>query len=59
MFGRLVDVDGTQIYVPCTPQMPYSDVLRLAADQIAKEEAENYQASLYQRVRRFGRRSVA
>lgn len=37
MFGRIVNVDGREIWVPCTPSTPLVEVLRLAADILARD----------------------
>ncbi|MCS3690907.1 hypothetical protein ABIF26_006410 [Bradyrhizobium elkanii] len=59
MFGRLVDIDGTQIVVPCSPATPYSDVLRRAAAQLEREEQDNQIASLSARLSRAERVVIA
>ena len=40
MFGRIVTIDGTEVFVSCTPSTPYSEVLRCAANQLEREENE-------------------
>lgn len=39
MFGRTVKIDGTEFWVWCTPDTPYSEVLRRAAAMAARDEA--------------------
>jgi hypothetical protein len=38
MFCRIVQIDGKEIIVACTPQTPLSEVLRMAAKLQAKNE---------------------
>lgn len=38
MFGRTVSIDGTEVFVPCLPSTPYSEVLMRAARQLKLEE---------------------
>jgi len=40
MFGRIVNVDGREIWVPCSPSTPLVEVLRRAADILARELSE-------------------
>ena len=58
MFLRIVSVDGTEVAIPCSPETPYSDILRRAADILAGEEGENYAADLSGRLSRYSEREV-
>jgi len=44
MFGRLVKIDGKEVFVFCTPQTPYSEICRHAAEILRLEEAEEKKA---------------
>lgn len=45
MFGRTVDIDGTEVFIFCTPDTPYSEVLMRAAAILRKEELAEYRMS--------------
>ena len=45
MFIRTVDIDGTEIAIPCTPDTPYSEVLMRAAAILRNEELAEYRMS--------------
>jgi hypothetical protein len=46
MFGRTVDIDGTEVFVFCTPETPYSEILQRAAEILRKEEREENRARI-------------
>ena len=47
MFERLINIDGTEVSVPCDPSTPYSVVLQRAASILKREEEDaRYNASL-------------
>ncbi len=50
MFYRVVDVDGTEVAIPCERETPYSDILRRAADILESEERENHAIDLASRI---------
>ena len=46
MFERLINIDGTEVSIPCTPDTPYSTVLMRAASILKREEEDaRYNAS--------------
>ena len=45
MFLRTVDIDGTEVAIPCTPDTPYSEILMRAAAILRKEEMAEYRMS--------------
>lgn len=45
MFGRTVDIDGTEVFIFCTPDTPYSEILMRAAAILRKEEMAEYRMS--------------
>lgn len=38
MFGRMVKVDDREYFVFCTPETPFSEVLRRASHQAERQE---------------------
>lgn len=38
MFGRLVKIGDRELFVPCTPYTPYSEILLRAAQMLKNEE---------------------
>lgn len=44
MFGRIVTIDGTEVFVSCLPTTPYSVICQRAAEMLAREEAEDWLA---------------
>ena len=45
MFGRTVDIEGTEVFIICTPETPYSEILMRAAAILRKEEMAEYRMS--------------
>lgn len=40
MFGRTVEIDDVEVFVPCCPDTPLPEVLRRAADKLKRERKE-------------------
>jgi hypothetical protein len=38
MFARLIKIDGFSVWVNCTPETPFSELLRSAAEQVERME---------------------
>lgn len=46
MFGRIVTIDGTEFFVTCSPDTPYSEILRRAAVMAEREESPSGRIAL-------------